>query len=353
MFARVAIASNALDTNDLPLPVANVLHRALIHEMRAHGRLVFGSDPEVQSLLKAIATGPGLTPDARTEWRETLLLLLKAKRITVLHEADRAALADVTTLIDLRKWWGPSTDLAVVGHASCAPLGVPSDTGILTDPEFGPDVATTATATGSPAIARLKDLADRGIAGTGTPRETFWHDVLEPIASSAQNATVMDGYLYKSVCDITEGKPWARQWRAEQATWLLDHLDAVMAVGAEVHLVGSKQPEYSHLDAQTTAAAIRDHWKPTKVGRLHRVTLTLASPARGERFPHDRHIRFSTGSAIEIPAGFDRLREDNIRDPEGMKWNYRWRTENLKELQAAEQRATAMAQHPIVTIFQR
>jgi hypothetical protein len=354
MYARVAIASDALDINELPLPAANALHRALTREMRAHGRLIFGNDLEVQSLLNAITSGPGLTPDARAEWRETLLLLRRTKRITVLHETNATPLADVTTLSDLRKRWGPSTDLAVVGQGSCAPLGVPSETGILTDPSHGPDVAITASATNTPAIARLIELADRGIAGSGTPREAFWHNVLEPMAESAQNATVMDGYLFKSVYDITANKPWARQWRVEQTAWLLDHLDAVMSGQAEVHLIGSTQSDYSHMDAQATADAIRDHWKPTKVGRLNRVTLTLAAaPAGRDRFPHDRHIRFSTGSAIEVPAGFDRLRQDNIWDPDGMKWTYRWSTETLLQLQAEEQRAIAMARHPVATVLQR
>src|SRR3954471_20295104 len=105
MYARLAIASDALDTG-LPLAVANVLHRAFVEEVQAHGRLVFGGDPEVSALLRAITSGPGLPPNARAQWRETLLLLRQNKRITVLNHPEAIPLAEITNLADLRKQWG-------------------------------------------------------------------------------------------------------------------------------------------------------------------------------------------------------------------------------------------------------
>jgi hypothetical protein len=354
MHARVAVASTALDSGNLPVPVANAIHRGLMEEISAHGRLIFSDDPEVSDLIRAIKKGPGLPPDARKMWIETIIHIKNHDRISVRKPPGIARLAAVRALDDLCQEWGPTTDVAVIASEACSRLGVPPDQGLLADPTIKPEIATAAAVGHGRTLGYLKLLADRAVTPCGTAREQFWEDVLAPLATGARTATILDGYLFSALWDITDRQPWARTWRYEHVAWLLSHLDNVMAANAEVHLIAAHNPRLAHFDAQCTAEALYRHWEPSSSGgRLGLVTLTLAAPARGQRFPHDRHIRFSTGSAIEIKAGFDRLREREIWDPDGMRWHYRWRPETLNELMAEERRGSALGSRTPVTVIER
>lgn len=352
MYARVAVASDALSTTGLPIPAANLIHRTLLEHVNAHGRLIFGDDPEVTALLRAIKSGEGIPQDARTRWVETLTRLRKYGRIKVLH-THQSPLSDARVLDDLRANWGTVADVAIVASDACQALGIPPDVGVISLPGKTPDVAITAAASSSPVMQRLKALADNAIAPTGSDREDFWQHVLAPLASDARSVTILDGYLFKPLWDIRTQKPWARAWRTEHVAWLLEHLDSVMAPQAQVRLIGNRHNDYPQMTANDTAEALREHWKPLHIGRLQSITLLLANPRRGERFPHDRHIRFSNGSAIEISAGLDRLRQDTIWDPDGMKWKYVWHNDALRALQYTEERGASYARHQAVQILQR
>ena len=54
MYARVAVASNALDLGAVLPPIANALHSALVETLLAHGRLVFASNEEALDFVRAI-----------------------------------------------------------------------------------------------------------------------------------------------------------------------------------------------------------------------------------------------------------------------------------------------------------
>ncbi|MEU4421496.1 hypothetical protein AB0F81_12785 [Actinoplanes sp. NPDC024001] len=341
MYARVAIASNALPTPGLPAAVANALHQAAVEGLHAHGRLVFGSNGDAVELIKAVQSGPGLPPDARRRWSEMLIHLAKIKRITI-SRPDTVPVASINALADLRQHWGGHADVAVVAAEACEPLGVPVDEWLLTDTGQRPDVATTATVPQCSAIKRLRGLADHATAPRGSSRDQFWRDVLEPLATGAQQATVVDRYLFKALWDLTTGKHWTTGWRGEHLGWLLRRLDAVMGASAEVRLIGAASRDHPTMTAERTADALRTLWAPESAGRLARVTITLAAPGRPASFPHDRHIRFSTGGAVLLAAGFDRLRAAVITDEDGMNWQYRWSRAALQELTSTERRAAAL-----------
>lgn len=72
------------------------------------------------------------------------------------------------------------------------------------------------------------------------------------------------------------------------------------------------------MDPAVTADAIHTQWRPGVTGWLGRVEVMLAEPGDGERFPRDRHIRFSTRGTITFAAGFDRLRESTAWDLDGI-----------------------------------
>ncbi|MEV2242780.1 hypothetical protein [Micromonospora sp. NPDC049891] len=338
MHARVAIASNALDTADLPPAAAVTLHRLLLDRLRAYGRLAFASDPDVSDLLYAIRNGPGLPPDARKLWSEVLVSFQKHKRISV-QKPNTTPLANIKDIDDLRARWKSAADVAVVASASCSKLGVPADKGLLTIPGLSPDVATTYGAAFSPAIERFRNLADDGFLPHGSSRSRFQTDVLEPLAAGARTATIVDRYYFARLWRATTG-------RTSNATghvaWMLRLIDEVMAPGAEVHIIADRFPQAPSVDVDHTAAALLAAWSPSRPGRVCKVSLSLTRGTSAHPFPHDRHIRFSTGAAVLLPSGFDRFEQQNVTDVNGVNWGYCWKSEKLVALQATEQRAAAL-----------
>lgn len=352
MYARVAVASNALDLGNLEAPVANALHGALVESLLAHGRLVFTSPAEALEFVRAIRSTAGIPPGARTRWESLLIHLKQSGRVAFVEPPSDTPLAKVEALNLLRAQWGAQTDVAVIASGSCAVLGVPEDSGILSDPGLSPDVAVAASAPTAPALARINELQQHPVAPHRSDREDFWSTVLQPMAADAVSATILDGYLFTRLCDIIHGR--ARTPRdPEHVTWLLQHLDNVMAPGATVRLIGNASHVTSGDNAQSIAQAVHNQWSPLKTGRLAKVEVLLGQPAHGRRFPHDRHIRFSTGSAIKIPAGLDRLREPLIWDPSGMWWSYHWQPAALDDLRADERSAEALARHPAALSLSR
>lgn len=354
MYARVAVASNALDLSTIPPPAANAFHEALIQMLHAHGRLVFASNQEALEFVRAIKGAAAMSPGARVRWDALFVHLRNSRRVSVADPPSQDTLAATVAIDRLRAGWGPQADVAVVAQAVCAALGVPGDTGILSAPGSNPDVAMAFTAPNAPAIARIIEQEQNPVAAHGSPREGFWADVLEPMATGAIEATVVDGYLFNRITDLADGRG-RDTGKPEHVCWLLDHLDSVMAGQATVRLVGNKTKlSTSGHNAQTIAELIHERWSPLKVGRLAAVEVYLADPASGRsRFPHDRHIRFSTDGAIKVHAGFDRLREDRIWDTSGMSWNYLWHKNALDALREDERSAVALARHPAAMALSR
>ncbi len=351
MRARVAVASNALSCDDLSLAAANLTHCVLLDEINAHANLVFGDNADLAAFLHAVRSEASLPQGAKTRWTETLVRLKKQGRIRVTDD-HAMPLATVSELPELRVAWAKHAEVAVIANSACPTLHVP-DTGLRIDPGAKPDVATATAATQAPDLRRIQDLEAEPFVANGTPREGFWRDVLAPVASGATSATVLDRYLFQSALDLAAGQPWTRGWRGEQLGWLLKHLDDVMAPGAEVRLVGQSPTRYGALDADETAEAVYDAWQPSPSGRLAAVELVLAPATSGSAFPHDRHIRFSSGAAVGITAGFDRLRAEAILDDDGMAWSYWWHPNTLQALEVKEARAASLANTPPALVLRR
>jgi hypothetical protein len=51
--------------------------------------------------------------------------------------------------------------------------------------------------------------------------------------------------------------------------------------------------------------------------------LIVGSVWRDAKLPHDRHISFDLGMAIEFPAGLSRFRRQAVTDENGVSWSFR------------------------------
>lgn len=342
MRARLTIAPQALGFGPLPLPAANLVHRTLLENIWIHARLVFSGDDHVKELIQTVKSDPTLPPDARKLWIETLIDLRQQGRITVRPADDATPLADVRTLEELRSAWGPYVDIAVIPDSSCAALGVPAE-GVRSDPGLAPEIATCAAVTETTALRHVRALVQNPRALQASSREVFWHEVLEPLAIGARFAVVLDHYLFDPAWALARREHWTRGWHGEHVAWLLRHLDSVMAPGAEVRLIGERPARYAAANADETAQIVYDLWQPPSEGRLGVVEVVVTERDYVSRFPHDRHIRFNSGGAVTISAGFDRLRAESLWDANGMAWSYAWHPEALQALGSAEGRAVTHA----------
>lgn len=346
MYARVAVASNALDLGSLQPLAASALHEALIQTLFAHGRLVFASNDDAKDFVRAIKGAAAMPPGARARWEALLVHLRNSHRVIVADPPSDESLATVDAIDRLRAGWGGQADVAIVAQALSAALGVPEDTGILSAPGFNPDVAVAVTAPNAPALVRIVDQERNPFTAHGSLREDFWRNVLEPMATGSTEVTILDGYLFNRITESAHGRGRGSSV-AEHICWLLEHLDSVMAGRSTVRLIGNASKLTTGDDAHDIAQTVHDRWSPLKVGRIARVEVHLGDPSKGrQRFPHDRHIRFSTGSAVKVPAGFDRLSDERIWDTSGMWWTYLWQTRALDGLRADEKAATSLARHP-------
>lgn len=350
MYARVAVASNALDLGAVQPLIANSIHEVLVETLLAHGRLVFASNQEALDFVRAVRSTAEIPQGARSRWEKMLVHLKQSGRVVIGDPLSEATLAAVDAIDLLRTGWGTRADVAIVAQALSVALGVPEDTGILTAPGCNPDVAVAPAASNAPALARIRQLEQNPVAAYGSTRDDFWTTVLEPMATGAVEATVLDGYLFNRISDLAHGRPLGVP---EHVCWLLDHLDNVMAGGARVRLIANASNVKTGANAREIAKAIHDQWSPLRVGRLAKVEVLLGQPIYSRRFPHDRHIRFSTGGALKIPAGFDRLREERIWDRSGMWWTYLWQTSALDGLRADEREAESLASHPAAFALSR
>lgn len=346
MYARVAVASNALNLGGIPPLVAEALHEGLTQSLLAHGRLVFSSNSEAMDFVRAIKDSGSLPPGARQRWVALLTHLQKSHRVTVENPPSDDTLASIDAIDRLISGWEARADVAVVADALSLSLGIPLETGVLTTPGRNPDVVVPAAARNAPALARIVEYEQTPVVPHGSSREEFWSDVLEPMATGAAEATILDRYLFNRICD-----PGRDRYRAiaspEHICWLVDRLDSVMASRSTVRLIGAIPDPRGAWDARDIASTIHDRWSPMSVGRLGAVEVHLADPRNErQRFPHDRHIRFSTGGAVKVPAGFDRLSDERIRDTSGMWWDYLWQPRALDGLRSDERSGVSMARHP-------
>lgn len=351
MRARLAVAANALGCEDLPLQAANLAHRVLLGEINAHAGLVFSDKADLAAFLQAVRSEASLPQDARKGWTETMIRLRKLGRITVAQDRPKP-LAQVGTLSELRTAWANSAEVAVIANSACSTLEVPPS-GLRSDPGMRPDVVTSLAVTEAEPLRRIQLLEGRALLAKGTERDVFWRDVLEPLANGATSATVLDRYLFRPALDIAFGRPWTRDWVGEHLGWLLARLDEAMSPGSEVRLIGQCPSPYSSFSADATAQAVRDVWGPSQSGRLASVALFLAPATSGSRFPHDRHIRLSTGAAIGLTAGFDRLRAETVQDVDGMAWSFSWRPESLQALEEKELRGASYAPAVPASVLRR
>lgn len=284
------------------------IHR-LLHR---HGVLNFLSDGEAVAVLDSLKTSD-LKPEEVKAWQELLVYLQKSGRLAsarppVIEDLAAATKSDLTALGKL------SPLVSILGTE-------------LYDQVF-PDAAAGVTSVGkkveavapgslaeSQQVKALQDLADTGSYPKGANREVVWRELLAPVARVSKQIVIFDRYL---LADLDQqGGP------ARHVEWLLDKIDQTVRPGTVVKLIGARGidgqwgQERVPSDAKEAMWYVEDNL-PVPTSNLKRVEVWLAPSAR--YMHHDRHIRFSAGTALELLAGFDRLANTSLREDMGFAY---------------------------------
>lgn len=202
-----------------------------------------------------------------------------------------------------------------------------------------PELAELRAVHQSETIQRLSAARDNPTWPSGSDRTLIWARDFAPLVRlSAEEVTVLDGYLL----DGLNPKTYQRVG-IEHVTWLLDRLDEDLPAGAQVRLFATLSG-FSKSDVEEALRSTM--YCRSRPGRLH-LYLAPWSAFDDKKAPHDRHIRFSCGAAIDVNAGLDRFREyqrhgaesrTEIRDVGGYKCHYigptpsEWATEKGSSL---------------------
>lgn len=351
MLARIVIDPEALGDTTAPIAMTKFHHNSLLETLAAYGYLVFANNEEAAAFSKALRNRSEFPPGMAEKWATVFPELYKLGRVRVVGQPDDPPISQVRHLAGLQRGWKGNVDVAVMGTAGAAAIGISEAEGILDDADSHVELATVVATPHTRTISRYRELAETAVVPYDAARDTFWNDVLAPVATASKKVTVLDGYLLTTLWNKEDNLPGSRTRPAEQVQWLLQHLDTAMKPGSEVELICAYEAHKSYYDADASADMIRDYWSPPREGNLTKVTLTLVKRQRG--FTHDRHIRFSTGVALTFAAGLDRLRSPHVWDEDGMTWAYKWRREAINGLREREERAKSFSPRQTVTVFQR
>lgn len=340
MIAQVGLAPGAVRdlAEMMPERYAKLVHQALTGELEARGALLVANPQEMRDLAAAVKDLNA--PGSRKRWVTTIEELMKAKRVRYIAPPNEFTLDSVKELSELKTGWAGSerAALAVLPSSQATRIGV-DETGLLMDEEVRFEVASIAAAPECATWQKIRELGEDGFIPNGAHRESFWGDVLAPIARLSKRVSILDRYIFTGVCLHDANRPRSLKWDADVVCWLLRRLDEISSPGTEVCLMGEVGFRDQPATAQNAAETVRRCWDPPAVGRLRQVEVIAGPWGRGvKRLPHDRHIRFSAGPAIRLAAGFDRLARRTVMDVDGMGWQHLWKPRAIGSLRAAEDR---------------
>lgn len=307
---------------------APALRRELVELLLRHGVLRFTSGREAGLWIDSLSS-PELTPAEKKQWQQLLLTLKQQGRISA---ADPALVDDpegAAVVSDLQGFQQAAPLLSVLGTNTYRTV-FPTAVAGRSEAFPGVEIAVPGSVSESQQYRALLSLVEAGSFPQGTLRVEVWNRLLGPLSSVSKEIAIFDKYLFSRLFDTAD----------EQVTWLLTQLDRVVPEGAVVKLYaargtqgayGSEQVPSDHLEA---AARLREYL-PKSFQRIGALEILLAESPRARHMHHDRHIRFGSGAAVELPSGFDRLDSPRLREDFG--FTYRFAAAAVSGLAAREQ----------------
>jgi len=308
---------------------ARTLCSALTEALRGYGALVITSAEEGREILQIVKSDSALTQAERQEWSAVLEFLAQDKRIRFVSP-DLIPLDTIEVADDLELARSKQPLLAVLGDDSFERLFPASDANSVAI-SANVEAAPAGTASLADQFSRARNVAAREVYAPGTARDEIWDELLAPLASFTKQVTIFDRYvfagMYRREANLS-GRP-------EHLEWFLSRLDEAAPPGTHVKVYGSIGYETGHAqipnDVEAVGQLLSRRWT-SRFGNIAQVELIATSGTRNH--PHDRHLMFGQGMALDMASGLDRLAEHHLRDP--FTFSYKWLNAQLQALRHRE-----------------
>jgi hypothetical protein len=344
MIARVGICAEAIldELDAAPSDLAHI-HREIVRCLLAHGEIVFSGESEQRELRSAIGRLASRSADSAKAWEAALT----DGRWRFAHD-ESTALHKIEDIDTLRKDWRDSIALAILDEVRAEIFGCPDDA-LSTIDASGLEIAKCKANWETSTFRELRALADKHVVRAGTPRDEFAARYLNPVLCDVRHVAVVDRYLGSGLVKARGRTPT----QPAEFEWILDLVDKHTSA-SDVSLFTAFDDERADepFSGQDIRDAVDEMWERLKltggITRLNVLTAPVKTVVHGRaaRFPHERHLRVSSGSAgascgFTFPAGFDRLRA--MQASEDWRVLYMWSPEDVSALRREEERAKRLA----------
>lgn len=281
-----------------------VVHEELLDELAVHGTLVFSSAAELAEFRDALARLP---QSLASRW-ETMI----SGRRLVVDMLDPEASPSIAQALDageLEDAVSGPVCLVLLERDHAALLGVPPGEFASMAPGGRLELGRLGTATRTAALQRASRLLTAPLR-EGDDREQLWAERFGPLVEVSTTVVVYDKYA---------GAQAARRYvhgerNADGLSWFVSRV--ALRPGTRVRLITAVLADDRRvLDERTVAPglqALRDRLADRDV-RLD-VVLVPERSDRGDRFGHDRHIRFDERVALSLGPGLQAFAWPKVRE---------------------------------------
>ncbi len=279
-------------------------HEELLDELAVHGTLLFSSAGELAEFRAALSELPPVLAkrwEALLSGRRLVVDMLDPEAAPAIGQAlDPARLEDAVS--------GP-VRLVLLDRDHAALLGVPGGAFAAMAPAGRLELGRLATATRTDALRRAAELLTAPLR-EGDDREDLWRDRFGPLSDVSKLVVVYDKYA-----GIQAARRYVHSERsADGLTWFLSRV--ALRPGKRVRLITAVTDDDRRvLDERTVAPglqALRDRLADRDV-RLD-VVLVPDRGDRGDRFGHDRHIRFDERVALSLGPGLQAFARPKVTE---------------------------------------
>lgn len=282
-----------------------VTHEELLDDLVLHGTLVFSSPEEVDTFAAAVKELPSVLSK---RW-ESLL----AQRRLMVDTLDPAAEPSLEHALDagrLEEAIAGPVRLVLLERDHAALLGVPEDAYAAMAPAGRLEMGRLATGVRTAALRGASELLDAPIR-EGENREQMWATRFDPLVAVSRTVTIYDKYA---------GMQAARRYvlgraHADGLSYVMRRI--AMRPGRRVRLITATTDDTRRgvLDERTIVPAVQllmDSLSDHDI-RLH-LTLVPERGTSGDRFGHDRHIRFDERVSLALGPGLQTFASSTVAE---------------------------------------
>jgi len=293
----VSIAASALSERADDPALQRALHEELLEDLAVHGRLLFGSQADLDFFMQAVHELP-------TSLGKAWETLLSSRRVyAAIIDPSKLSLENLLEPAELESQMAPAVALVLVDRDQAELLGVPITEFSARTPSGLIEVARISTAGRTATLLTARQVLDDPLR-EGVNRETEWEQRFGPLVASAAPVVVYDRYAGQHIArryvhDLPHG---------DGLSWFLQRVS--MIPGRKVRIITAVTDERGRngatFDEQTLSLGfgrLLEH-----LGRDLRLELVLVpdrikSAGKVERFGHDRHLRFGHRAALALGTG--------------------------------------------------